>query len=77
MVLLAKPQPGWFGLTITSAGGGASPAAGQVVVGHQHRSPRAWRVGHALDAGDAVVDGDQHVGAAAADARSTIGGVRP
>jgi hypothetical protein len=36
---------------------------GQVVVGHQHLQAECARAGHALDAGNAVVDGDQHVGA--------------
>jgi hypothetical protein len=38
--------------------------AGQVVVGDQHLQAARLGGGHAVDAGDAVVHGDQHVGAA-------------
>ena len=38
--------------------------AGQVVVGHQHLQAQRVGRGHAFDAGDAVVHGDQQVGAA-------------
>jgi hypothetical protein len=62
MHLLGKSQPGWFGLTMHSAAG--SVVARQVVVGDQRRDAELAGAGDALDAGDAVVDGDDQVGRA-------------
>ncbi len=42
--------------------------AGQVVIGHQHLQAQRIGRGHAFDAGDAVVHGDQQVGAVLLDA---------
>ena len=62
MHLLGKPQPGWFGLTMQSACG--QFVGRQVVVGDQGGDAELrWR-GHAVDAGDAVIDGDDQVGLA-------------
>ena len=41
---------------------------GQVMVGHQHLQPQGARAGDAVKTGDAVVNRDQHVGAAVLDA---------
>ena len=41
---------------------------GQVVVGHQHLQAQRLGAGHAVDAGDAVVHGEQHVGTGGFDA---------
>jgi len=48
--------------------------AGQVVVGHQHREAERLRFGHAVHAGDAVVHGDEQVGAALLHAAGDAGG---
>ena len=42
----------------------AVAVGGQVVVGDQHLQAQRARGGHALEAGNAVVHGDQHVGTA-------------
>jgi hypothetical protein len=63
--LLAKPQPGWLGLTMTSASGSTgwpSPQRRQVVVGDQHLQAAGARMGDAGLAGDAVVHRDQQRG---------------
>jgi hypothetical protein len=79
--LLAKPQPGWLGLTITSAAGRltwpSSSTSGQVVVGDQHAQAVRPGMGHARQAGDAVVHRHQHVGRGWALDQVDDGGVRP
>ena len=75
-LLLGNVQPGWFGLTIARAAG--SVVARQVMVGDEHVDAARVRRVDAVDAGDAVVDGDQQVGLAfCARASATISGVRP
>ena len=57
-----KPQPGWFGLTMQAAAGSSAPGRWWSVI--SVAMPSALRARDALDAGDAVVDGDEQVGLA-------------
>ena len=60
MHLEGKSQPGWFGLTMHSASGSASPGKWWSVT--NCGDAELGGAGHALNAGDAVIDGHDEVG---------------